>query len=246
MSEQQQVPDAGPIQRAHPTRQSASGPDDRIASAEAIARWFLDDCRAVDDTLQVEMVVAQYLVRMRDTCTPQGVPVGDALTASVIADLEQRRQPLAHVLLRALAHLATGDAATRAADAVARLAEQGVGLSQRFADVATARPLGAWREHGDATEQALFAEFVHPLAGRAHSIALFVRDGVARHIGLMPSAYQLDPGDPFHPDALEPLDLPEAGELIASALTRAYGRDWERSDDYRVVIAAARARTMLA
>jgi hypothetical protein len=245
MSEQQQVHDADPIQRATPSRQSASGPDDRIASAESIASWFLDDCRGLDDALQLEMVVAQYLVRMRDTRTPQGVPVGDALTASVIADLEERRQPFAHVLLRALAHLATGDAATRAADAVARLAEQGVGLSKRFADVATARPLGAWREHGDAGEQALFAEFEHPL-GRRHSIALFVRDGVARHIGLMPSAYDVDTEDPFHPDALEPLALPEAGELIGGALTRAYGRDWERSDDYRVVIAAARARAMVA
>src|SRR4051794_198176 len=114
MSQQPQV------LHARPTRQSASGPGDRVASPRDVARFFRDDCRTLHDSLQLEMVVAQYILRMCEVETPEGVPIGDATCAGVIADLERHGDPLSHSILRALAYLGSGDVATRAADAAAR------------------------------------------------------------------------------------------------------------------------------
>src|SRR3954454_19162525 len=108
-----------PIRTARPTRQRASGPGDRITSAQEVAGFFCDDCRHLRDSLQLEMVVAQYLLRFRDTLTPEGVAVGDAVTAGAIGELERQADPLAHAILRGIDHLATESIAKeRSADAV--------------------------------------------------------------------------------------------------------------------------------
>src|SRR4051794_28028318 len=158
---------------------------ERIASASEVAGFFREDCRTLRDSLQLEMVVAQYLLRMRDVLTPQGMPVGDAVSAGVTAELEGHGDPLSHAILRGLAYLGTGETAKRSGEAVARLSERGVGLLHKFADVGQARPLGGWRatEGGRAGEYALFVDFEHPL-GPGHALALFVeprRGGVMKH-----------------------------------------------------------------
>src|SRR4051794_25145335 len=111
MSEQRQAANAGrqsPIRKATPTRQSSSGPD-HIASTRDVAIYFREDCRTLRDSLQLEMVAAQYLIRMRDVQTSQGVPVGDAATAGVLAELEGHGDPLSHAILRGLAYLGAGE-----------------------------------------------------------------------------------------------------------------------------------------
>jgi hypothetical protein len=237
-----------PIRKATATRQSASGPGDRVASARDVAIYFREDCRTLRDSLQIEMVVAQYLLQMRDVRSPEGVPVGDAVGAGVVAELERHGDPLSHAILRGVAHLAGGETAKRAADAVARLSEAGIGLPREFADVAEARAGAAWRTSagGHAGEFAFFVDFEHPLGNR-HAFALFVepRDGgVIKHIGLMSSMSELDAADPFHPSSLETVELPAAGDLFRELVERSYGPGIDRVDDYRIVIAAARARGM--
>src|SRR4051812_40760591 len=135
MSQQQQAPDArSSIRKAVPTLQSSSGPGDRIAGAREVAGFFREDCRGLRDSLQLEMVVAQYHLRMSDGLTREGVPIGDALGAGVVAELERHGDPLSHAILRGLAYVGIGETATRGADAVARLAEHGVGITARFGD----------------------------------------------------------------------------------------------------------------
>ena len=223
--------------------------EDRVASARDVAVYFRDDCRTLRDSLQLEMVVAQYLLQMRDVVTTAGVPVGDAAAAGVVLELELHGDPLSHSILRGLAYLATGDVRERSADAVARLAEQGVGLRAQFADVAGARAVGAWRATagGRRGEYALFVDFEHPLGGR-HAIALFVEPrsgGTLKHIALMNPMADLDPDEPFHPSVLESLDLAAAGALVSEVLDRSFGSSLARADDFRVLIAAARARSMV-
>ncbi|MEA2449049.1 MAG: hypothetical protein QOG63_981 [Thermoleophilaceae bacterium] len=220
----------------------------RRASVHGVANHFRNDCRDLRDSLQLEMVVAQYLLRMRDVVTPEGVPVGDAITGGVIAELERHGDPLSHAILRGLAHLGTGAGAQRSAEAVARLAERGVGLTAKFADVATARAVGAWRETGSESsgEYVLFVEFEHPIGPR-HSLALFVEPrhgGVAKHIALMHSMEEFDPDEPFHPSTMESLEIAAAGDLLREVLERSFGRSLDDIDDYRVVIASARAGAM--
>src|SRR4051794_1813225 len=118
---------------------------DRIASAREVAGYFREDCRTLRDSLQLEMVVAQYHLRMRDALTSQRIPVGDAVSAGVVAELERHGDPLSHAILRGLGYIATGPTAQRSSEAVARLAERGVGLPRDFADVTEARPVAAWR-----------------------------------------------------------------------------------------------------
>jgi hypothetical protein len=216
---------------------------DRIANSREVANFFRDDCRPLRDSLQLEMVVAQYFLRLRDVRSPEGIPVGRAVTAGVIADLESDGDPLSHVILRGLEYLSTGETAARSGDAVARLAERGVGMTAAFADVASARAVGAWRatERGCPGEYVLIVEYEHPL-GTRHSIAVFVRGGIARHIGLMEPITGFDADNPFHPDAMEALGLDAGAELLRDVLDRSYGT---RSDDYRVLIAAARCRRVL-
>ena len=67
-----------PIRQAAATKPSASGPGDRIADSGDIAIYLREDCRPLADSLQLEMVVAQYDLRLRDVESPQGIPVGDA------------------------------------------------------------------------------------------------------------------------------------------------------------------------
>lgn len=251
MSTQRQSSDAdrrSPIRKAVPTKDSASGPDDRIASARNVAHWFREDCRTLRDSLQLEMVVAQYHLQMRDVLTPQGAPVGDATGAAVIAELERHGDALSHAILRGLEHLGTGETVTRSAGAIARLAGRGIGLPPKFADVAGARPLAAWRtsEGGHDGEYVLFADFEHA-QGTRHALALFVEPrhgGVVKHIGLMNPMSDLDAGDAFHPSALEPMPIATAGELLHELLDRSFRSDLSNTDDYRVLIGAARARSM--
>jgi hypothetical protein len=251
MSQQQQARDADrhlPIRKAIPTRQSSSGPGDRIATAREVAIYFREDCRTLRDSLQLEMVVAQYHLRMGGVITPEGVPVGDATGGGVVAELERHNDPLSLAILRGLDYVGTGETAKRSAEAVARLAERGIGPPRKFADVAEARALGAWRAtaRGCDGEYALFLDFEHPLGAR-HSLALFVepRHGaVVKHIGLMNPISDLDSDAPFHPSALDALEIVAAGELLNKLLDRSFGSFLADADDYRVLIAAARARSM--
>ena len=226
MSEQQQVP-AG----------------DRIASAREVANFFRDDCRTLRDSLQLEMAVAQYAVRMRDVMSPEGLPVGDVVTAGVIAHLERKGDPLCHAILRGLEHLGTGDMAKRSGDAVARLAERGVELPARFEDLGQARAVGAWRDTDGALEGefSLFVDFEFP-RGTRHALLVFVEarhGGVIKHIGLTKPMSELD-----YPNEMEPLEIPAAGALLNQVIERTYSRGIDDTDDYRVLIAAARARAM--
>ena len=237
-----------PFRRATPTRTSASGPGDRIANAESVARFFRDDCRGLRDSLQLEMVVAQYLLHMRDVLTPEGVPVGDAVGAGVVAELERHGDPLSHAILRGLAHLGAGDIRERSENAVARLAEHGTGIPAKFGDVAGARALGAWRESagGRAGEYAFFAEFEHPL-GTRHSLALFVEPrhgGIVKHIGLLGPMSDIPSDEAFDPSTMEAVEIGMAGKLLQEVLDRSYGPLLGGTDDYRVLIAAAHARSM--
>src|SRR4051794_25588771 len=79
MSEQQQVQERDPIVK----------PCD-------IARYLRRDCRGLRDSLQLEMAAAQYYLQLRGVMSPHGVPVGDAATAGVIADLEAHGDDLSH------------------------------------------------------------------------------------------------------------------------------------------------------
>src|SRR5689334_11177539 len=129
-------------------------------NAREVATCFREDCRTLRDSLQLEMVAAQYCLRMRDAVSQEDVPVGDAVSAGVVSALEHDGDPLAHAVLRALAHVGTGEAARRSAHAVARLAASGIGLPDPFGDVGEARAAGAWRatEGGLRGEYALFAD----------------------------------------------------------------------------------------
>jgi hypothetical protein len=233
-----------PIRKAAATKPSASGPGDRIASSGDIAIYFREDCRPLADSLQLEMVVAQYDLRLRDVASAQGIPVGDAASAGVVAELEAHGDELSLAILRGLAHLGTGERGTRSADAAERIAARGVGLPETFTDVGEARATGAWRDTRKAYpgEYVLFIDFEHT-QGRRHSIAVFVEPrGTVKHIGLMPPASERGDDDPFHPSVLESLPEHKAGGILGDALRRTYGESLERTDDYRVLIAAARAR----
>ena len=200
------------------------------------------------DSLQLEMVVAQYCLRMRDVLTSTGVRVGDVVGPAVAAELERHGDPLSRAILRGVAHLGLGATAARSAEAVPRLEERTIGLPQQFAGVGRSRPVGAWRSRGGQHDEfALFTEFEHP-RGRRHAIALFVeprRGGRAKHIGLLCSMDELDPHQPFHPTALKAIDIPAAGVLMRQALERSYGPGAARTDDYRALIATARAHSMM-
>jgi hypothetical protein len=194
------------------------------------------------------MVVAQYHLRMRDVLSPDGVPVGDAVCAGVIAELERRGDPLSHSILRGLEYVGVGETAQRSRHAVARLTGEGLELPAEFADVATSHAVGAWRATvgGRRDEYALFVEFEHPLGAR-HSIALFVeprRGGTVKHIGLMGSMEELDADDPFHPSGMETVEIDAAGALMRELLERSFGSSLADTDDFRVLIGAARARAM--
>ena len=233
-----------PIQKAPATKPSASGPGARIANSRDVAIYFREDCRTLADSLQLEMVAAQYDLQMRDAASGQGVPVGDAISAGVIAELESEGDELSHAILRALADLGTGQRGTRSAEAAGRLAERGVGLPATFADVACARPTGAWRDTrgGYPGEYALYIDFEHP-QGRRHSIATFVEPrGTVKHIGLMPPVSELDRDTPFHLKGLESLRTDKAGGSLGDALDRTFGESLESTDDFRVLVAASRAR----
>jgi hypothetical protein len=227
---------------------SASGPGERVASARDVAIYFREDCRTLRDSLQLEMVIAQYCLRIRDVLSTDGVPAGDAVAAGVVADLEREGDALSHAILLGLADLGAGETARRAGDAASRLAERATGLPRQFADVGKARALAAWRTRtGPDGEYALFADCAHPRGAR-HAIALFVdprRGGVVKHIGLLGPMSELDPDGPFHPGRLEPVAISQAGALMSEVLERSYGPLATESDDYRVPIAAARVRSML-
>jgi hypothetical protein len=213
-----------------------------------VAIYFREDCRTLRDSLQLEMVVAQYCLQIRDVLTTAGVRVGDAVGAGVVAELEGHGDPLSHAILRGVAHLGHGETAARSAEAVARLTERGIGLPQPFAEVGKSRAVGAWRTRvGLDGEYALFAEFAHP-PGARHAIALYVESragGIVKHIGLLGAISELEPDEPFHPNALETLEISAAGALMRELLERSYGPRGAASDDYRVLVAVARAGSMM-
>jgi hypothetical protein len=240
---------APPFRQATRTRRSASGPGDRVASGRDITIYFREDCRPLRDSLQLEMVVAQYCLRMRDVTTTGGVPVGEAVGLRVVAELEHMGDALSHAILRGLAHIGVGLIGERSSEAVARLSEKVLGLPKQFADVGNARPVRTWR--GDNAEVAgeyiLFARFEHP-RGPEHAIALYVepRGGdVVKHIGLVDGGCEDGMADSLRPNAPEPLEIPSGGALMNDVLERTYDRHATRTDDFRVLIAAARARSIM-
>jgi len=228
---------------------SASGPGERTASARDVAIYLREDCRTLQDSLQLEMVVAQYCLRIRDVLSTTDIPVGDVVGAGVVATLEYEGDALSHAILRGLAHLAVGRTAERSAESAAVLDQRGVGLPEEFADVGKATAAGAWRTDAGAHdgEYVLFAEFEHP-RGRRHAIAMFVdigREIAVKHLGLMSAVTEFDLPDPFHPDAMEPIEIAAAGMEISDLLERSYGELATDTDDFRVLIAIARARSMV-
>ena len=251
MSPQRQTQQANRYSSVHdaaPTQPSSSGSGDRIVSDRQIARFFRDDSRPLRDSLQLEMVAAQYHVRLQHVVSREGVPVGEAASAGVVAELERHGDPLSHAILRALAHVGTGHTATRSAEAVGRLAERGIGLPLEFADVAEARAIAAWRDTAGAFEgeYSLFLDFEHPL-GRRHGIAIFVEPrngGVVKHMGLITAISDFGPHDPVDASRLETLDIAAAAALLHDVLDRTFGTRLAGVDDFRVLIAATRARSL--
>jgi hypothetical protein len=219
-----------------------------VASARDVAIYFREDCRALRDSLQLEMVVAQYCVQIRDVLTTAGMPGGEVVGAGVVAELEGQGDPLSHAILRGVAHLGLGETAARSAEAAARLTERAIGLPQQFAGVGKSRAVGAWRTRAGLDDEfALFAEFEHPRGAR-HAIALFIEPrggGAVKHIGLLGAMSGLDPDEPFHPNALEIIDISAAGALMREALESSYGPRAAATADYRVLIASARAGSMM-
>ena len=216
----------------------------KVSHAGEVAGFFRDDCRPLRDSLQLEMVAAQYQLQMDGVCSPEGVPVGPAVCAGVVAELEGHGDALSHAILRALAYLGTGDTARRSADAVAQLAERGVGRPPKFADVAQARAGGAWRvsEGGYEGEFCHFFDFLYP-QGTGHALALFIEPrhgGTVKHIGLLQPMSEIE-----YPGPMEELEIPAGGALLKELLDRSYRPSLELNDDYRVLIAAARARAMI-
>jgi hypothetical protein len=55
----------------------------------------------------------------------------------------------------------------------------------------------------------------------------------------------VDPGGTFDPAAMEALEISAAGALLRDLLDRSFGPGLDRTDDFQVLIAAARARSML-
>jgi hypothetical protein len=230
--------------RQAPSRPSASGPGDVIANARDIAIYFREDCRGLRDSLQLEMVVAQYVLRIRAVLTTEGVGVGQAVGLAVIAQLEHERDPLSLAILLGLAQLANGATAERAHAAAERLAEEGVELPRQFAGVGRAEPVGAWRASGAEGEFVLFVEFEHP-CGRRHTFAMFAEPrgaGTVKHLALLGPSSDLAGAGRFDPDVMEALDLPEAGALMRDLLGRTYGPPAADVEDFRVLIAEARAQ----
>ena len=228
---------------------SASGPGDRIASTRDVAIYFREDCRTLRDSLQLEMVVAQYWPRIRDVVSTAGLPVGESVGTGVVAELEGMGDELSHAILLVLAKLSGGVTATRAAEAAARLGERETGLPPQFEDAGKASPRGAWRtQGGDDDEYAFFAEFEFPRGGR-HTVMLFVVETFAgpfiKHIGLLGGMNEVDAAGPFDPEVMEVLEIAAAGELLRDLLEATYGPPEHESDDHRVIIAAARARSMV-
>lgn len=218
-------------------RQAPNG--DPVANSREISGFLRKDCRVLRDSLQLEMAVAQYELRLREVRTPEGIPIADAASAGVIADLERHADPLSHAILRAFAYLGGEETAQRSADAVARLAERGVGLTKKFGDVGAAAAVGAWRDTRGAHpgEYALFIDFEHPLGAR-HCLALFVEPGGSvKHLGLIQPMSQLGL------DGLEVLEIAEASELLQQALARSVGAP-HITGDFRALIAGARSRAM--
>ena len=74
-----------------------------------MAIYFREDCRTLRDSLQLEMVVAQYCLQIRDVRTTAGVPVGDAVGVGVVAELEGHGDPLSHA--RRMTSLSSSSAA---------------------------------------------------------------------------------------------------------------------------------------
>jgi hypothetical protein len=231
------------------TKTSASGPGDRIASVRDIAIYFREDCRTLRDALQLEMVVAQYGPRISDVLSTAGVPVGEAIGLGVVAELERHGDALSQAILRGVAHIAVGQSVERSAAASARLAERGIQPPPKFAGVARASACGAWRtsEGAHVGEYVLFAEFDQPRSKR-HVIAMFVEPragGTLKHIGLLDAAVAFDRNGPFHPSRMEPLEADTAGQLMLDVLDRSHGPTSGGTGDFRVLIAAARARSMV-
>jgi hypothetical protein len=202
----------------------------RISHAGEVAGFFRKDCKPLRDSLQLEMVAAQYQLQMDGVFSPEGVPVGPAVCAGVVAELEAHGDALSHAILRALAYLGTSDTAKRSADAVARLGERGVGLPPKFADVAQARAGGAWRdaEGGHEGEYCLFFDFLYP-QGMGHALALFVEPrhgGTIKHVGLLQPMHEIE-----YPGFMEELEIPVAGALLQKLLDRTYPPSFGTCDD---------------
>jgi hypothetical protein len=225
------------------------GPDGPVpvANAAEIAEFLRDDTRPLGRTIQLELVVAQYLIRLRDAVTPDAVPIGPAPLLGLIEELDRAGDGLSRAILETVAELTDGEPASKSREAAGRLAARGLQYPARFRAVGSARALEAWaiREAGEAC---LAIEFEHA-DGARHAVMAFVvdpsRGGYAKHVAITASMWDLDDDAPFHPSRLEaaPVDL-VARELRAAldAADPASGRPASQGDDFRALIAAGRVR----
>jgi hypothetical protein len=232
---------------ARAARRHADGPDGPVpvACATEIAAFLRDDTRQLGRTMQLELVVAQYLVRLRDAVTPAGEPLGPRPVLPLVEDIEAYGDGLSRAILATIADLADGDVAVAAADGAARLAERGLQYPARFRAVGSARALEAWTLR-DGGESCLTIEFEHADRAR-HSVMAFVApEGHAKHVAFAGSAWDIDPEAPFHPDRLTPTPTRLAARAMATALSGAdpaTGRPASESLGFWALIAQARVRS---
>jgi hypothetical protein len=60
-----------------------------VANATEVAGFLREDTHLLHRTMQLDLVVAQYLVRLRDAVTAKGVPLGGVPLLELIVDLEE-------------------------------------------------------------------------------------------------------------------------------------------------------------
>jgi hypothetical protein len=160
----------------------------------------------------------------------------------LVDELRQEATPEALVLLRGLAVISwpdeTGQAAADHAD---QLTAAGVAVLPCLTGIGTAEFASAWALLDDAVEE-LFVTFDYP-AGRDHTIAVRLQEGVVVEIGCLEPVPLPDPSDP----GLEP-EVAGAAliELLDSVNQLVSWADGERERLMFGPLAHARAQGLLA
>jgi hypothetical protein len=221
-----------------------------VANASEIAEFLREDTRLLQRTMQLDLVVAQYLIRVRDAVTAEAVPVGPAPLLGLIEGLERAGDGLSRAILATIAELAVGEPAAKSREAAERLAARGLQPPGRFRAVGSAQALDAWVLR-DAGESCLAIEFEHA-GGARHAVLAFVvdqsRGGYAKHVAITGSMWDLDDEAPFHPGRIESSPVESIALEMSAALDAvdpATGRPASQGGDFRALIAAARARAAI-